>query len=79
MKKNKLLFVPLALTSLTLLSFLILSSSYVSADDDTVVDEINITVPASCTLSGLGMDSHATTLNNGTYASDIGTTTIKAF
>ena len=67
------------LTFLTLLSFLILSSSYVSADNDTVVDEINITVPASCTLSGLGMDSHATTLNNGTYASDIGTTTIKAF
>ena len=39
----------------TILTATILSSIYVSADDS-VVDEINITVPVSCTLSGTGMD-----------------------
>ena len=66
------------LTGLTLLFGFLLSSSRVSADD-TVVDEINITVPVSCSLTGVGMNSHAATINNGTYVSDIGTTTIKAY
>ncbi len=66
------------LISLTSISGFLLSSSRVSADD-TVVDEINITVPVSCNLTGVGMNSHAATINNGTYVSDIGTTTIKAY
>ena len=45
---------------------------------DDVVDEINITVPVSCTLSGTGQDSHNATINNGQYNSAIGETTIKA-
>ncbi|MBQ3473901.1 hypothetical protein IJH24_00500 [Candidatus Saccharibacteria bacterium] len=71
--------VMLFLVSLTLASGFILASSRVVADDDTVIDEVEIVVPSSCTLSGVGMDSHSATINNGTYASDIGTTTIKAF
>ena len=63
----------------TLLSGLILSSTLVSADNDSVVDEINITVPISCTLSGTGTDSHNATINNGQYNSAIGESTIKAF
>ena len=77
MKTKSLLVTTLSLVGLTLLSALILSSSFASADD--VVDNISITVPVSCTLSGTGMDSHTTTLMGGNYASDIGTTTLKAF
>lgn len=55
----------------------ILASSVVSADD--VVDEINITVPVSCTMSGAGMTSHNANITNGTYQANIGTTTLHAF
>ena len=54
-------------------------SSSTSAEDESVVDEINITVPVSCSLSGTGMTSHTATIENGRYVSDIGTTTLKAF
>ena len=67
----------LSLVSLTVLTGIILSSSVVSAED--IVDEINITVPVSCSLSGTGMTSHTATIENGRYVSDIGTTTLKAF
>ena len=54
-----------------------LASTNTSADDS-VVDDISITVPMSCTLSGTGMNSHNATVNSGTYQADIGTTTLKA-
>ena len=63
--------------SITLLSGLVLSSSSVSADD--VVDQINITVPVSCTISGTGMGTHNANISNGTYQANIGTTTLHAF
>ena len=78
MNTNKLNLIPLSLASLTILAGTILVSSIVSADDS-VVDEINITVPLSCTLSGTGMDAHNAEINNGTYNSAIGETTLKAF
>ena len=53
-------------------------SSSVSADDS-VVDEINITVPASCSIEGTGMTSHNANIVNGTVNSSIGETTMKAF
>ena len=65
------------LTLTTVLSGLTLASSTVSADD--VVDDIVITVPISCTLSGTGMDTHTATMRNNTYQANIGTTTMKAF
>ena len=71
--------VSLGLVAATLLSVAVLSGSKVSATDDSVVDEINITVPVSCTLSGTGMDTHNANINNGLYVPDIGTTTLKAF
>ena len=68
------------LASITILTGTILASTYVSADNNTsVVDEISITVPMSCTMSGTGMDSHNTNINNGTYTPDIGTTTMHVF
>ena len=57
----------------------ILSSISVSADNDSIVDQINITVPVSCTMSGTGMDSHSTEIENGLYKNNIGTTTLHAF
>ncbi len=67
------------LTILTVLSGLFLGSNLVSADNDSVVDNINITVPVSCTMSGTGMNTHNANVNNGTYTPNIGTTTLKAF
>lgn len=55
---------------------LILTGTYVFADDS--VDDVAITVPVSCTLSGTGMNTHNATINNGQYNSAIGQTTIKA-
>ena len=67
------------LTITTLCSGMILCSSTVSADNDTVVDQINITVPVSCTMSGTGMNTHNADIANGTYTANIGTTTLHAF
>ena len=78
-KTNKYLLIPLSLLSMTALSGALLMSSSVNADNDSVVDEINITVPVSCTLSGSGMASHTASIPNGTYTPDIGTTTLTAF
>ena len=78
-KTNKYLLIPLGLLSMTALSGALLMSSSVNADNDSVVDEINITVPVSCTLSGSGMTSHTASIPNGTYTPDIGTTTLTAF
>ncbi|MBR2708773.1 hypothetical protein IKE98_00315 [Candidatus Saccharibacteria bacterium] len=55
------------------ISGVILSSANTSAVD-TVVDDININVPLSCSVSASGMDSHTDTIANGTYVDDIGTT-----
>ncbi len=57
----------------------ILSSISVSADNDSIVDQVNITVPVSCTMTGTGMDSHSTEIENGLYKNNIGTTTLHAF
>ena len=78
-KTNKYLLIPLSLLSMTVLYVVLLMSSSVNADNDSVVDEINITVPVSCTLSGSGMTSHNASIPNGTYTPDIGTTTLTAF
>ena len=68
------------LISLILLTFFVglgLSSNYVLAEE--VVDEIAINVPVSCSVSGIGMNSHNTTLAPGAYDSHVGETTAKVF
>ena len=65
--------------TITLLSGVILNCSTTSAANDSIVDEINNTVPVSCTLSGTGMNTHNAEINNGQYNSAIGETTMKAF
>lgn len=63
--------------SLTILSGYILSDSQTSATTDSS-DHIRIAVSAACTLSNVGSTTHASEIINGTYTSDIGTTTLKA-
>ena len=68
------------LTSVTILTGTILASNTASADDNTsVVDQINITVPIACTISGTGMNTHNANINNGLYVPDVGSTTLHAF
>ena len=68
-------FVALAgLVSLTTVSGLMLASTKVFADD--IVDDVAITVPISCTISGTGQNSHTAEVPNGTYQANIGTTTM---
>ena len=55
------------LTGFTILSGVVLSSTIVSADNDSAVDQVSITVPSSCTMSGSGMNSHNSVIVNGTY------------
>ena len=77
-KINTPLIISGALVATTASAGVMLASSVVSADDS-VVDEVNITVPISCTLSGSGMTSHNDEILNGTYKADIGSTTLSAF
>ncbi len=77
-KSHKLIIFPCVVTSLTVIAGFILSSSATSADDS-IIDQINITVPVSCTMTGTGMNSHTATLQNNSYTPDIGTTTLHAF
>ncbi len=58
---------------------MVLASGRVSAEDTSVVDEINITVPVACTISGTGMNTHNANINNGLYEDEIGSTTLHAF
>ncbi len=75
---NKPMIMTISLVSLTVLTGMILSSSYVSADDS-IVDQVTINVPESCSMTGTGMNSHTAEITNGTYTADIGTTTLKAY
>ena len=72
---------PFLIISITILSGLILSATKASADDTDVVDQINITVPESCSVDWTVSPSsgHTKTMQNGQYATDIGTTTFKTY
>ncbi len=76
--KNFFLYVSVFLFSLSSLSFLLLSSYQISADDY-FIDDVSLAVPISCSMSGVGMNTHNATITNGTYQDDIGTTTLKVF
>lgn len=55
----------------------IFSHSVYAANPET--DQVNITVPASCTLDGTGMDSHTANIQNRNYETEIGSTTLTAY
>ena len=64
---------------LMLLTFgcgVVLSGSYVSADDSYNAD-VSLTIPVACTMTGTLDTPHTANVNAGTYVADIGTTTLK--
>ena len=73
--------------AITMLIGIILLSAPVSADNDGVVDSIELTVPVACTMSGIGANSHNASINSGTYSgasgsefeNGIGKTTLTTF
>ncbi len=69
-----------SIVAVTLISGVVLSSIRVNADTN-AVDEVNITVPSACTMSGniaTGQE-HTASINPNTYQDNIGKTTITAF
>ena len=74
---NKVIHKSLFVAVPALAGLLVVSSVF--ADNTDVVDVVTITVPVSCTMSGTGMNSHNKEIANGTYESEIGTTTLHAF
>ena len=56
----------LSLLGVTILSSLLLSSTHVFSDTE-VIDEVRLTVPIACTMSGTGT-THTATLGPGTYS-----------
>ena len=71
---SKILFTGGILT-ITITAGFSLASPNANAED--VVDDVSVTVPISCTLSGTSL-SQTATISGGTYTSDIGTANIKA-
>ena len=57
--------------------FLAHSTAY--ATNSSVVDEVTVTVPASCSLNSTVGTVHTATIETGVYTDDIGETTINAF
>lgn len=75
-----------SLLGLTTCSSLVLASIHTYADNDTAVDEVEITVPVACTMTGTIDTNHTATLTPGTYsgtstdyANGIGKTTLTTF
>ena len=56
-----------------------LMTNGVAYADGPEVDQVNITVPVSCTLDGIGMNSHTANINNRDYETEIGSTTLTAY
>ena len=65
------------LMSFTAFSGLTLTSTPTSATNtNTSTDDVAITIPVACTLNASGNTSHSTSIVNGTYEDEIGTTTL---
>ena len=75
------------LLSMTILSGIALSSSLAIAEDNEVIDTVELTVPVACTMGGVGTTSHNASINPGTYSgasgseyeAGIGKTTLTTF
>ena len=76
-----------ALLTMTILSGIALSSSLAIAEDNEVIDTVELTVPVACTMGGTGQTSHNASINPGTYSgasgseyeAGIGKTTLTTF
>ena len=65
--------------SLFFVLFSTLIHSIPASADDSVVTEVQLSVPISCSMSGTGMESHNAEVVNGRTQENIGLTTIKAY
>ena len=67
--------------AVTAITGTILSSTKINADNTDVVDQVNITVPSSCTMSGIisSGNEHTANINPNTYQANIGETTITTY
>ena len=63
---------------LILIASIMLAMPVAKADTD-VVSVVSVGVPESCTMTGIVDQAHEKTITNGTYESEIGTTTLKVF
>ena len=81
MRVDKSVILASAIVGVTLLSATILSSTIASAtaENTDIIDQVNVTVPVSCSMEATGMDSHITQLHNNEYNSNVGTTNAKAY
>ena len=75
-RKATLIIILLSFVTATCGIFLV--SNFVSADDS-IIDDVAISVPISCTMLGTGTNTHNAEIPNGTYRADIGTTTLKIY
>lgn len=64
------------LVLILLLSAIVLSPSHTSADNSSL-DNVVVSIPSSCTLSATVNVEHSLSTLGGTYADDIGSTTLK--
>ncbi|MBQ9484856.1 hypothetical protein IJU85_02010, partial [Candidatus Saccharibacteria bacterium] len=67
----------IGVSSAVMLTAGFLLSSASAWAEDTSIDEVTITVPSSCTLTGTLNTAHTTSLLSGETANNIGTTTLK--
>ena len=64
---------------MTLVIGAVLASVPVSAEDESVVSNVSVTVTTSCTFQGIVNTAHTANIENGTVQGNIGSTTLKAF
>ena len=77
MRVNRVFLLDAGLISMTVLSFILLSSPVSSAD--TIVNNVDISVPVSCNLNSSVDTAHLAVVNAGTSATDIGITNFTVF
>ena len=66
------------ITSVGIVSFALLGVS-APTFASSVTDEINVTIPSSCSLTSVVGSAHTSTIETGVYQDDIGETTFKVF
>ena len=79
MKRISDIFTRFTFASLFLLSGLFFTPLLVHAEDESVIDEVNVTIPISCSMSGVGMNTHNATIKGKEINSAIGETTAQVF
>ena len=78
-RKNIKTRISISFMGLFVLACVFLVSSTNAFAEESVVDQVNITIPTSCSLSGTGMDTHNTTIHNNESDSAIGESVITAY